>query len=430
MALVTLPTPTLPLTAEASFDLVNKLVDAIKFLFSPLANAINTIYQWLSDAFNALAKNIYGAFQWIYNGISYFVGQFVSLIGQVIKAILGVIQWVYNSIKGFFDSIINSINGFITSLATRFRNKLIDIIRFDLMFMLTDRLIKKVIDSDASLSRKIGMGIGGVFANLFISEMVARVIDALLPPAPSSIPVFPQVSLPSIDFTTTGNQLMDAIQRQASQTPSPPVGLGAGKNIIIFDYISMFDSVGIPTGLLIKAFDSISLSDAVNVIGKAVTSLQDFMQISDSVSIVKQVVPYVDIKPSDILSISDIVDIKLGRKPIITVADSPFMTDTVAITVGMNSYLQDDVYVLDELQALLNPPNAPIDSVEVEDFITLANVIASDDVTVEDFITTPSVGTTVTDDVTLEDSLGVNYPAKLSDSISITDSVSIQLNPP
>jgi hypothetical protein len=395
------------------FDIGQKFYEAITNMFKPLGDAVNSIYQWLSDSFNTLASNIYSAFQWIYNGIWYFVNQIAQVIGQIIKAFLGVIQWIYNSIKGFFDSIINSINGFITSLATRFRNKLIDIIRFDLMFMLTDKLIKKLVDSDLPLRKRIGLGVGGIFANLFISEMVARVIDALLPPAPSSIPVFPQISLPSIDFTTTGQELMDAIQRQVMFEKPAPVGLGAGKNIVIFDYMSMFDSVSIPTGLLLKAFDSISLSDAVNVIGKAVTSLQDFMQISDSVSIVKQVVPYVNITPSDVLSVSDIVDIKLGKKPIITVADSPFMTDNVTITVRKESYMQDDVYVLDELQALLNPPTALFDDVEVSDWLVM-----------------PSANTTVTDDVTVEDSLGINYPAKLCDSISMSDSVSIVLNPP
>jgi hypothetical protein len=395
------------------FDIGQKFYEAITNMFKPLGDAVNSIYQWLSDSFNTLASNIYSAFQWIYNGIWYFVNQIAQVIGQIIKAFLGVIQWIYNSIKGFFDSIINSINGFITSLATRFRNKLIDIIRFDLMFMLMDKLIKKLVDSDLPLRKRIGLGVGGIFANLFISEMVARVIDALLPPAPSSIPVFPQISLPSIDFTTTGQELMDAIQRQVMFEKPAPVGLGAGKNIVIFDYMSMFDSVSIPTGLLLKAFDSISLSDAVNVIGKAVTSLQDFMQISDSVSIVKQVVPYVNITPSDVLSVSDIVDIKLGKKPIITVADSPFMTDNVTITVRKESYMQDDVYVLDELQALLNPPTALFDDVEVSDWLVM-----------------PSANTTVTDDVTVEDSLGINYPAKLRDSISMSDSVSIVLNPP
>jgi Flp pilus assembly pilin Flp len=333
MAMVTLPTSTLPLTAEASANIVQKLIDAFTHLFDPLKEAITTAWNMLSGAVNSIAKNIYGAFQWIYNGISYFVGQFVSLIGQVIKAILGVIQWVYNSIKGFFENIINAINSFITSLATRFRQKLIDIIRFDLMFMLTDRLIKKVIDSDAPLSRKIGLGVGGVFANLFISEMVARVIDALLPPAPSSIPVFPTITLPSIDFASQGQMLVSSIQQQISVEKTPPdyfisqfgtliaipisdhvyisdvVYVNIPKPLTFSDEITIYDIVSISVGSRLSIQDSVLISDNV-VLKKPISiSIGDYIGISDSVSVVKQARTTYNIITSDGISISDTASI-------------------------------------------------------------------------------------------------------------------------
>ncbi len=326
-------------------------------LFDGIAKSISDFGKWLSDSimgafnfiksgFESIGSALYSFGQWLYNGLSKIIGDIVNTIVNIIKAIVYFLQQIYNGIKSGVDFIVYTFNNTINNLVTRFRNKLIDIIRFNVMFILTDRLIKKEIESDKPFIKRISGFVLGMFANLLISETLARVIDAILPHTPPVNFNLFQFSLPSVDFITPTNELVSKVS-QIAQVEKPYPYYGITNILPLHDYIFVDDTLVTPffitqlysdeiTVYDVLSFtalppgtyeDSISIIDNVTFYVSASRNYLDSVSVSDSVNVTKPSAPSF----SDSVSVTDSMTTAITHAPSFT--DSVGVSDTISVTI-------------------------------------------------------------------------------------------------
>lgn len=207
------------------------------------------------------------------------------------------------------------------------------------------------------------------------------------------------------------------LNESASETITLTDSLRAGYGFSITDTETLADSTSLLEAMLLSVSDSLTMSDAVNA-GTGV-SLADSLTMSDQLQL------GYGASTTDSLSFADAIQLQLGL--IETVSDTLSMSDSLA--VGYGDAFSETITFVDSNaigygDIISDNLNNWTDNVQINAGQALQTISVSDALSMSDTLGV-GYGDVVSDSSTLSDSLALGYGAKVADSETLSDTLSV-----
>jgi len=196
-----------------------KAYEALTIVGDFLRKGLETAYNYIAHGITWLGNQIYTVGNWIYNGIAWF-GK------QVIKAIEGLMRWVYDrvvdmgkALTSYYNSVVRSLNEWVSSLHLSWRRKLKQLIVTDLTIYFTWKNFESL--SSSGRLRDIPLAFVKSLAIPALAGLVAELVDSLVPtPSTSTLKLFPEI--PELTLAEAPISIPEVSEKPTPVTPPFP----------------------------------------------------------------------------------------------------------------------------------------------------------------------------------------------------------------